>query len=114
MIHTDIHCLPVSLTLSFLFEAIRAMPTKNGSEKIMRSVSNVKASTVVSAKAFFTMIALVENNTAPRKVIIKPPKEIVYCKKSFSRYPDRSAFSFNYKDDFFIAILPGCCYYYRQ
>jgi hypothetical protein len=40
-------------------------------------VSNVKASTGVSAKAFFTMIAFVENRIAPSSVSTNPVKEIL-------------------------------------
>ena len=76
MIITDIHWREVNLTLSFLFEANQAIPTKNGSEKTIRSVSNVNASTGVSAKAFFTMMALVENKTALKNVKTNPVRSV--------------------------------------
>lgn len=71
------HCRLVNRTLSFLLEVKIAIPRKKGNEKIMRIVSSVSASTGVSAKAFLTMIALVENNTAPRNVVTKPAKDIL-------------------------------------
>ena len=71
-IKTDTHCREVSLTLSFLLEANKAIPIKKGNEKTILRVSNVKASTGVSTNAFFTMMALVENKTAPRNVNTNP------------------------------------------
>ena len=44
----------------------------------MRKVSNDNAGTCVSANAFFTIIALVENKTAPIKATMKPVKRIVF------------------------------------
>ncbi len=74
---TYIHCLPVNRTLSFLLEAKMATPRKKGNEKIILIVSSVNASTEVSANAFLTRIALVENNIAPNKVIRNPASEIL-------------------------------------
>jgi len=48
------------------------MLRNNGSEKTILSVNKVNASTGVSANAFFTMMALVENKTAPKKVNTNP------------------------------------------
>jgi hypothetical protein len=67
-------CLRLSFILSFLLLANIATPTKNGSEKAIRNVSNVSASVCVSAKAFLTMMAFVENKIEPKKVIINPAK----------------------------------------
>jgi hypothetical protein len=38
----------------------------------MRRVSKVRASMLVSAKAFFTIMALVEKSNAPTKAMRKP------------------------------------------
>jgi hypothetical protein len=42
----------------------------------MRTASKLNASTLISANAFFTITALVENNMAPMKVMIKPVSDI--------------------------------------
>ena len=49
----------------------------------MRKDSSVKAGTARSANAFFTMIALVENKTAPRNVIRNPASGITFLLFSF-------------------------------
>ena len=49
----------------------------------MRRASNVKAGTARSANAFFTMIALVENKTAPINVMIKPATGITLLLSTF-------------------------------
>ena len=36
--------------------------------------SRVRASTLISAKAFLTIMALVENSTAPKKAITRPAR----------------------------------------
>ena len=45
----------------------------------MRNASKVNAGTAVSANAFFTMIAFVENKTAPENVIRNPARGSEFC-----------------------------------
>jgi hypothetical protein len=68
----------VSFTFPVFLLIKKAVPIKNGREKIILRVNKVKASTCVSANAFFTIIAFVENITAPMKVIRKPRKEMFF------------------------------------
>ena len=49
----------------------------------MRKASSVRGEDDVSAKAFFIMIALVENNIAARNVMIKPI--VVLLSRSFCK-----------------------------
>ena len=49
----------------------------------MRRASNVKAGTARSANAFFTIIALAENKTAPRNAMMKPVSGTVVLLISF-------------------------------
>ena len=55
-----------------------AETTKKGSEKSIRRVSNVTASTLVSRYASFTKIAFVEKQIEPNKHMMTPTMKYAY------------------------------------
>jgi len=67
--------------LALVLPAHNAAARKKGSEKIMRRVSSVNASTGLLAKASFTMMAFVENSSEPTKQMRNPANEMFFLLK---------------------------------